>query len=679
SFAISRSFWRLYLMTLGWATPGSGVAQNPELLADIIAGLDWMVEHYYREDGEIIGNWYEWQISGPMPFNDAVMLLYDELAAERIGAYTRAVANFTPEPSGTAANRALTATVVVGRGALAGDEGAVLSAVDGIGPVLEYAEQGDGFYRDGSFIQHEVYPYLGAYGASILEALVPIFTIVANTPWKVPADRASIVYEWLDNAFDPVIWNGALMDMVSGRTIARWDQHEHYHGHYVAGAALGLVAGAPEDRREKLRSMLKEWLVGDGYDDPTPKHNVPILLKARALVGDSSVERRGPLELSVVRANEDRIVHRRASWAVGIAMRSSRIANFEAINDENLRGWLTADGAVYLYDPEAAQFMEDFWATVDHHRIPGTTVEVRDRAPGEADRTLSPEAWAGGATLDRRYTAGGMRLAAQGGSLTAKKSWFCFDDEVVALGADITAGDGRTIETVVENRRLGESGTEAVHVDGTVQVADLGSGTTVRRARWMHLEGTGGYVFARPTELRLLREARTGRWSDVNQNPNWARDDPITRNYLTAWLDHGTDPAGATHAYVLLPGASPRATARYSARPSVEVLANDAAVQAARHREAGVLAANFWAPGRVSFVRTTGTGAVVVRRKGRALDLAVADPTRAAAVSTITVAARAERVIAADDGLRVVDLDPLTIEVDLAAAAGATRTLRVRL
>lgn len=676
SFAISRSFERLYWMALAYSSPGAGLAGDTTLLADIVAGLDWMVANYYREDGEQIGNWYEWMISGPAAFNNAAVLLYDQLTAEQIGAYTRATANYTPEPIATAANRALTASIVVGRGTLASDGTTVALGVDGLPPVLSYVTRGDGFYTDGSFIQHDYYPYIGAYGASILDALSPIINTVAGTRWQVDAP---VAYEWLRDACDPVIWNGALMDMVSGRTIARWNEHEHYHAHYVLKAALALTPGAPAEHRDWLLSVCKEWLLDDGFDDPTPTQNVPILLAATSLRTDDSVPRRGKLVLSKVFHNQDRIVHRRPHWAYGISMCSNRIANFESINAENLRGWITADGVGYLYLAKSDQFMRDFWATVDHARMPGATVDVRTRQPSEGRGTRGPWDWAGGATIDN-YTAGGMSFEAQGGSLVCKKSWFCFDDEVVALGSGITASDGRPVETVVENRRLGDAGTERVSVNGATTVPDLGSNATVPDARWLHLEGTGGYVFFDPTALRLKREARTGRWADVTQHPVWARTDPITRNYLTAWLEHGVDPSEATYAYALLPTATGAETESYAKRPAAEVLANSLVLQAVRHAEAGVLvAANFWQPGTAGVVTTTGTGSVVVREDGDELRIGFADPTRKAAASTVTIDRAVSDVVSVDDGLEVTSTNPLTVSVDLSGSAGATRTLRCAL
>ena len=673
SFAISISLGRLHRMALAWATPGTRTYGDPALLAAVVAGLDWMVAHYYREDGEIIGNWFEWMIAGPQALNVATLLVFEQLTAEQVGAYTRAVAHYTPEPIATAANRVLTADVVVGRGVLAGDAAAVRLGVEGLTPVLAYAETGDGFHRDGSFLQHDFYPYNGSYGVGLIGTLPGIFQRVAGTQF---ARTDPIVYEWIRDAYDPLIWRGGLMDMASGRVIARFNEQDHYAGHAALYAALGLLAAAPDDVRSWLAPMVKEWLRSDALDDPLRGRSIPLVLQARALLADDGVPRRGPLQTSHVFAAMDRVVHRRKDWAYGLSMCSRRVASFESINDENLRGWLTADGATYLYDGQLDHYNDAFWPTVDPYRIPGTTVDVRGREPSEGRGYLNPQDWVGGSTLAGRYTAAGMRLSSQGSSLVSQKSWFCFDDEVVAVGTGITAHDGRRVETVVENRRLAAAGDAEVLVDGGRTVPDPGDATTVP-ARWVHLAGTGGYVFPRRTDVHLAREARTGRWSDVTQHPSWKDDTPLTRTYLTLWLDHGVDPDDAGYAYVLLPTADAATTRRYADQPGTAIVAQASAVQAVRALDPGVLAANLWAgDAGASVLRTDAPASVVLREGDDTLDLAVSDPTRQGVRIRVTVAVPATEVVAADPGVEVVDLDPLTVLV-AGGSSGASLGLRV--
>ncbi|GAA3734002.1 polysaccharide lyase 8 family protein [Plantactinospora mayteni] len=672
SFAIRDSFVRLRAMALAWATPGAGLAGDATLLADTIGGLDWIVANWYDAPRPPDDNWYEWEISGPRAFNDAQVILYDRLAASKLSAYGRATARHTPRPVYTAANRALTAHVVVGRGALLSDAATVASGVAGLGDVLGYVTSGDGFYRDGSFIQHDYYPYAGSYGASILDALAPALATVAGTARQIDG---SMAVNWIRDAFDPLIWRGAFMDMAMGRVISRPDEQNHAMGGYTLTAALGLIPAVPAGDQPWLRSVLKEWLLADASGDPLPDRNIPVRLTAAALMNDDTVARRGPLAVSKVYPRQDRIVHRKPTWALGISMFSSRIANYESINDENLRGWLTADGATYLYVGDGGEFGNGYWPTVDPTRIPGTTAEVRSRSAAEGRGYRSTVNWAGGATAEGRYTAGGINLAAQGSTLTAKKSWFCFDEEVVALGAAITASGGGRINTYVENRQLG--GAEKLLVNGAEVVAAPGW-TEVPGTRWLHLTGVGGYVFPTPTQVDFRREARTGRWTDINKHPVYAgQTGAITRTYLSAWIEHGTSPSNASYAYVLLPTATPERTAEYAASPNTRVVANTPTVQAARALSSGVLAINFWAAGTASIVTSQNAGSVVLVERPTELVLAVADPTHRASQIRLTVNTAATSVLTPDPNVQVVTLDPLTVLVNVSGAAGATRTIRL--
>jgi len=200
-------------------------------------------------------------------------------------------------------------------------------------------------------------------------------------------------------------------------------------------------------------------------------------------------------------------------------MHSDRIRNYESLNGENPRGWYTADGMTYLYlHPEDYNFI--FWSTVDAHRLPGITVD-RDpsRPDGAACCALMPNSWVGGATLEGTYGVAGMDFQQHDYSnmdLRARKSWFIFDDEIVALGAGINSTSGRQIETVVENRSLNSQGDNDLVVDGTVQPSAPGWTEQLTSANWFHLADTGGYVFPGGAGLDFLREERAGRNEDIN-------------------------------------------------------------------------------------------------------------------------------------------------------------------
>ncbi|MFE0185598.1 polysaccharide lyase family 8 super-sandwich domain-containing protein [Streptomyces olivaceus] len=309
----------------------------------------------------------------------------------------------------------------------------------------------------------------------------------------------------------------------------------------------------------------------------------------------------------------DRAVPRPPPYTAGLPMARDRIAHYECGNGENPRGWHTGAGLLtwWANGSRSDQYTDWFWPTVDWYRLPGTTVSTKrlpDRAGGEWGEPKPDVRWVGGAT-DGEYAAVGQHLKGLGSTLEARKSWFFLDDEVVCLGAGITCADGVPVETVVDNRNLGEGGTHAL----------------VRGRGWAHLEGHGGWTVP-GGGLRTLREDRTGAWSDINTTSTTERR---TRRWQTLWLDHGTDPADAEYVYVLLPGASRDTVARRAADPrGRRVLANDARCQAVDVPRLGLTAANFWQAGTAGPLTATAGVSVLVRRRGRTATLCVSEPPR---------------------------------------------------
>lgn len=172
--------------------------------------------------------------------------------------------------------------------------------------------------------------------------------------------------------------------------------------------------------------------------------------------------------------------------------------------------------------------------------------------------------------------------------------------------------------------------------------------------------------------MKALREARTGAWSDINTESSTTS---LTRRYLTLWVDHGTDPTGASYSYVLLPGATPSVTAARAAAPTVTVVANTSSAQAVTDTATGVTAANFFAAGSAGPITVSAPCSVLVRESGGTLSVSVADPTRAAATVTVTIDRSGYTTATADDGVSVIGLDPLTLVVEVGGAQGASRTI----
>jgi hyaluronate lyase len=575
--------------------------------------------------------------------------------------------------------------IVTIRGIIVKDGAKLVAARDAFSQLFVYVKHGDGYYADGSFIQHRGHPYTGGYGASLLGRLAPVLALLngpnresaSGSTWKVTDPNIANLYRLVFAALEPVIYRGGVMAMVQGREVSRRSASEHAIGHGMMQNILLISQFAPEADAARMRSMVKYWAGSDTALDFV--ETAPLGLKGavRQLMADPTVKPRGELIGNFVFAGMDRVVHLGPGYGLGLSMSSSRVFTYESIHGENVSGWHTGEGMLYLYNADLTQFDDDFWPTVDPRRIPGTTVDVDQvREPASGQSVAPATSWVGGASLGA-YGAAGMQLRGWGSTLTAKKSWFMFDREVVCLGSDIRSGDSREIETVVENRLLHGGGDNALTVDGARKTGEPGWSEAMPGVSWAHLEGPGegadiGYFFPTPVTLHGLREARSGVWNETTRT--------VSRNYLTLWLSHGTNPAGATYSYVLLPGASAAQVSDYASHPGVEILENSGRIQAVREDSLGLTAANFWGDGRTTagIITVDRMASVLIQAKGSFLDVAVSDPTQDNETTiTVELAASALKLVSADPGVTVEMLSP-TIRLSFNVAAAAGRSFHVR-
>src|SRR5579883_1817906 len=155
---VAESYNRLRVLALAYATPGSSLQNAPKLKADLLGALDWLSANGYNEQKTKVGNWWYWEIGIPLALNDIVILLNEALSADQISQFMGAIDHFTPVVKYTGANLVWLATIIAIRAAIVESDQKLVAARDGLSPVFRYVTSGDGFYADGSFIQHEAHP-----------------------------------------------------------------------------------------------------------------------------------------------------------------------------------------------------------------------------------------------------------------------------------------------------------------------------------------------------------------------------------------------------------------------------------------------------------------------------------------------------------------------------------------
>lgn len=647
---IVSTFNRLQAMALGWATPGSSLQNNAGLASAVASGLDWMNTNVYTTTATEYDNWFHWEISGPQSLNNAAVLLYPALNGAQLSNYSAAVDRFSPGGPGakygwmTGANTSDKVLVVVIRGILGKDAGKIASGQTNLSPVFLYVTSGDGFYRDGSFVFHSTIAYNGHYGLVLLGDIPKLVDLLQASTWQITDPNLTNVYNWVSASFEPLLYNGTMMDMVRGRTVSWSYETESGDGSSTLSAIRQIAQFAPPATAAALTNFANSPRLASG------QFHFPAM---------------------------DRVVALRTYFGFGLSMSSSRIANYESINGGNLHGWFTGDGMTYLYIGSAEnQFSRDFWPTVDPYHLPGTTVETNSHANSAGEATTTDQNWVGGAQIAGAYGIAGMSLHAWNTTLYGKKSWFMLDNEIVCLGAGITCGGPAEVHTTAENRRLGNLITNAITVNGTAITPTAGwsSNLAVASPNWCALSGTGGYYFpAGSSNLQASLMATSGSWSQINSGDS---STVYTDNYLKLWFNHGLQPTDASYAYVILPNMSATSVSNYALAPDIVILTNTPTIQAVKKQALGIVAANFWTNGNTAadLISVNNKASVVTLENSNGIVVGISDPTQTNNGSiNVTLNRAAVARLSADAGVTVVQLTPqIVLSVNTSASKGKT-------
>ncbi|WP_049577476.1 polysaccharide lyase family 8 super-sandwich domain-containing protein, partial [Nonomuraea sp. SBT364] len=709
---LRQAFQFLYEIALATRTPGAELDGDAAAQRRVADGLRWLHErHFGDQSAGYYGNWHSWEIGIPTHVSRTLVLLPGELRGDltatyiaTMDAYLRNGRNGDVDLDSrfhTGANLAdITANRIL-QGALTGDDARVGKAISDQATVFATIDPydlrhgvTDGYYRDGSFIQHHSVAYTGSYGRILLTRVVQTLKMLEGATGDGGSGLAGVVYRWIADGFAPLIFEGWMMEIVKGRAVSRTT---------TGYADVGVIVEAIADLAGHVEGA--EALALKKYVRYLPAVDTAAFVSPVSLARYADIRADSAIPAADLNASErsvafnamDRTVHRRPGYAFALARSSERISKYEYMNGENLMPWFQGDGAYYLYlagEDQREVFGVDYYTTVSPYRLAGITAPVEERRtvpelygrfwyenPGHPlNFTSSSEsqnayvyfpragnAFSGGATLGAYGAAGLVQsddvayTAKQEGVLPgdfaayqnarATKSWFMLDDEIVVLAAGVSGQGGRDAVTTVDSRIAAPGDAVALTGEGWDGGAWQAGGTAP--PRWLrYANGTRGtavgYAFLtrQPVEAGLETVTRSRRVVRAS-NPDTA----VTKNVFTASITH---PAGGdvpALAYALVPNAT-EARLRDYAPPAV--LANDRHVQAIKHRALGIVAANVFTDGPRHAERLVVDGpASVIVQYGRRTVVALSDPTMKRDSVSVVIHGKSLRPVTADEGVTV--------------------------
>jgi hyaluronate lyase len=737
---LKRTSLSFYEIALATRTRGSVFFGDTGVQGRVADGLRRMhAEYYGNQAAGYYGNWFNWEIGISTDVTRTLVLLNDpQLAAlyvPSMDAYLRNGRNGDVDLDSrfhTGANLADITGNRILQGAVLGDAARVAKAVADqltvfatIDPYHLQHGVTDGYYADGSFIQHSSVAYTGSYGKGLLTRVVQTVKILDGTSYAAGGELVGVVQGWVADGFAPLIFEGYMMEIVKGRAVSRTNTG-YADVAQVVEAVVDLSGYASGEDRKALKGYVK-YVRQSSRAALNPATFVSPVSIARYtdILADTTIPAAdvSAAERSVAFNSMDKNVHRRPGYAFALARSSSRISKYEYMNGENLMPWFQGDGAYYLYlsgQDQTHAFGVDYYATVSPYRLAGVTAPVEERrsipqlygtmwyenpALGFTSSSESQNRYvyfprgtnllSGGAVLGSYGVAAMVQsddfayAEQQAGKLpgdfvayrnaTAVKSWFMFDDEIVVLASGVGDAAGRAVTTTIDSRIAGP--TDAVEVTGALRDGSAFSGAGTAALAWLRYANATsgaavGYVFldGQPATVRLADVSASRRVVRLT-NP----DSVVTKKVFDVGYEQG--PAPASFAYALVPNASEAALRAYGCGP-VKVLGNGPGLQAVAHEGLNLVAANAFTAGTHHAQRLVLDGpSSVILRTGRdgVTSIAVSDPTMRRDRVTVVVHGRSLRVVSADSGVSVSRVPGGTrVEAATAGAHGRSFTATLR-
>ena len=527
---------KMLVMTINYAGSTSALYKDKDLLQGLVRSLE-----YWYTVNPVCDNWYKNRIAKQFWFNVIGLLLQGEIDDSL---HARIVNDLTENPTMTGSNRTLLAISTLYRGVLENNPEMVRLGVTGVTDQIIVTDK-EGIQPDYSFHQHGHFLYNGSYGSNFLRESIWMATIVHGTSFAYSDAQIGILRDYFLQGTRWML-RGKLFDYnVRGRHVGR-DTGLLPYAHVLLQQLEHFMIADPDNR--------------DQYE--TAKNNI---------------EKGNPQDISGNRHfwRSDYTVHHRPAYFTSLKMCSERTVGIELnMNSENKLGYWLPYGLTYTYrrgDEYLAIFPVWDWALLPGVTCPHKEITAYEKAESRTQQT----SFVGGVS-DGQFGVSAMDFSKQ--DTRAKKAWFWFDDEWVALGAGIASNFEAPVVTGINQTLLNGE----VLIEG--KPFNKGS-KRLKDPLWVWHDGVG-YILPGKKPVNIQADVQQGH---IQRMYGLGKDTVYSHEVFSLWFDHGLKPKDESYQYIVVPGVGSNDIAGYAENIPLTVLSNTSKVQAVKHDQLEII------------------------------------------------------------------------------------------
>lgn len=441
------------------------------------------------------------------------------------------------------------------------DTSGIKIAFKKVGEEIRLSE-GEGVQHDFSFHQHGPQLYSGDYGMNFALDASQFLYLASGTSFAYPGDKEDIVISYVLDGKKWMVYKGNFSYNAKGRAVTRKN---------------------PENIKPLINTC--EFLANLNHirsDEIDSFHGeLAFQKKSDSYLGNKHFWK------------SDYMVHQKSNYYVSLRITSNRTIVSESGNKENLKGYYMGHG-VYFIKRRGDEYKGIFpvwnWKQLPGHIAQQDTV------------TLPHINWGRNAGGEKSF-AGGISNGEIGftaydyqrNNLSAKRSWFFFENSMVHLATGISCPDKVPVRQTINQCLLHG---DVWYSNGNEHKKLSAPGKTFSGIRMVWHDSIT-YVFPEETKVDVSAKSVTANWHEINHQ----YDSVITQKVFNLGIPLGEFPQQASLAYAVLPNTSHNDFSQKSNFP-VNIIENSSDLQAVWNDTEKVLQASLYKPASIKIPHT---------------------------------------------------------------------------